>query len=92
MSVPHHDGLCFLARHGVSVGQAFFLEFISTFLLTLIIFGTILDTTYKEMNDSKYLRIIFGIGGLVLAVEPFTGMSYKGIFKKLELCYIESIH
>lgn len=72
--MPEHEALCLLRIKKGTVIQAFFLEFAGTFLLMLIVCGAAVERTYSQLTDSKYLRLIFGICGIIFSIEPFTGM------------------
>lgn len=44
-----------------------------TFCLMTIVWGAAVEKSFSTLEDGKYLRIIFAIGGIIISVEPFTG-------------------
>lgn len=35
-----------------------------------------MESTYAPLEDGKYLRLIFAIGGIIISIEPFTGKLF----------------
>lgn len=73
--MPSGYQICVLQlANGVTLTQGFFIEFIVTFILMLVIAGC-MDTKNSIKTDSIPLRIGFAITGFVFVTAPFTSSS-----------------
>lgn len=53
-----------------------------------IVWGAAVESTYSTLEDGKYLRLIFAIGGIIISIEPFTGkLFFVEILRVLFLRY-----
>ncbi|CAH1176448.1 unnamed protein product [Phaedon cochleariae] len=67
------EGMCKLhLKYGINVAQGFFMEYLSSFILFLVVCGAI-DRKNATLKDSFCLRLGFTICGIVFALETFTG-------------------
>lgn len=67
--------MCLLVVSRVSVAQAFFMEFFGTSFLVAILCGAVIERGQRTLLDSRYLRLVFGISGILFSLIPFTGES-----------------
>ncbi|XP_072399851.1 aquaporin-4-like [Diabrotica undecimpunctata] len=70
---PEPRPICFLRfKWGTTPAQGFFLEMVACMILIWIVLGAVCAKNVT-LVDSISLRIGLGVGGIIFALEPFTG-------------------